>query len=193
MIGVLSAALLILTIFAVLFAANSPIEKPLESAAVIFVFAGSAEYKSRAAKAAELFRAHCADKIVLTDDAAQGGWSASDRRNLFYWESARRELIKNGVPPENIEVLPQPVFGTRDEAVLLVETVKARGWQSVLLVTSDFHTRRAYETVRRICEHQNLNLQIGIAAAENRSSTALDKIRRRGEETIKSIYYRLFY
>lgn len=174
-------------------AAASKIEKPLPSADAIFVFSGSAEYKSRAGKAAELFRQGRAPKIVLTDDKQQGGWSKSEERNPFFWELARGELIKNQVPAAAIEVLPDAVVSTHNEAVLLIKQIKKNDWQKVLLVTSDFHTRRALRTVERAAAAENLNVRIGIAAADSSGASTTKRWRRAGEEIIKSIYYQLFY
>lgn len=167
-------------------------QKPLLRADAIYVFSGAAEYQARARKAAELFHEQRAPTIVLTDDANQSGWSASEQRNPFYWELARRELIARGVPAAAIEVLPEPVFGTHDEAVLLAELVRARRWQTVLIVTSDFHQARALWTVERVFAQKNVTAAIGVEPVATSARTAADWMTARSE-TVKFWYYRIFY
>jgi uncharacterized SAM-binding protein YcdF (DUF218 family) len=119
------------------------VQKPLDKADVIVVLGGSATYIERTQKAAQLFKEKVSDHIVLTDDGLQGGWSRAEQRNPYFVELARKELIGQGVPPENIEILSPPVSGTRDEAVLVGNEIQKRGWRQVLIVTSAYHSRRS--------------------------------------------------
>ena len=138
------------------------VEKPLPQADVIYVFSGGAAFVERTGKAAEIFLQGRANRIVLTNDGFKGGWSRKDARNPFFWELAQRELIKQGVPAEAITVLPPLVESTRDEAVLLAATARTENWQSILLVTSPYHTRRALWTTETALAQSNQSLQIGI-------------------------------
>jgi uncharacterized SAM-binding protein YcdF (DUF218 family) len=119
------------------------VEKPLERADVIVVLGGSATYIERTQKAARLFRENVSERIVLTDDGQQGGWSRAEKRNPYFVELARNALIAQDVPAENIEILSPPVDGTKDEALLVGREIEKRGWQRVLIVTSAYHSRRA--------------------------------------------------
>lgn len=173
-------------------AANSKSALILEQADAIFVFSGSAEYKARTRKAAELFHQKRAALIVLTNDTGKGGWSARDERNPFYWELAQRELIAQGVPAEAIEILPEPVFGTHDEAVLLYKIANERRWQAVLLVTSEFHAARALWTVERVFDQNNAGIAVAVESAAATSKTA-DAWTTSASETVKFWYYQSFY
>lgn len=119
------------------------VQKPLEKADVIVVLGGSATYIERTQKAAQLFKENVSERIVLTDDGLQAGWSRAEQRNPYFVELARQELIDQGVPPENIEILSPAVFGTKDEAVLVGSEAQKRNWRSVLIVTSAYHSRRS--------------------------------------------------
>ena len=119
------------------------VQQPLEKADVIVVLGGSATYLERTQKAAGLFREKTSGRIILTNDGLQSGWSPAEQKNLYFVELARRELIAQGVPPENIEELSPIVSGTKDEAVLVGEEIQKRGWQRVLIVTSAYHSRRS--------------------------------------------------
>ena len=136
--------LVIVWVFGAWFAAASLIVSvPLDRADVIVVLAGSATYKERASKAAELYRAGVSRTIILTNDNRQGGWSNTEERNPYFYERSRGELLSAGVSAADIVVLPDPVYSTYDEAVLLRRYSELRGWQSIVVVTSAYHSRRA--------------------------------------------------
>jgi uncharacterized SAM-binding protein YcdF (DUF218 family) len=124
------------------------VESPLARADAIVVLSGSATYVERTQKAAALFKEGRSAKIILTNDNQQGGWSSAEQRNPLFYELATRELTRAGVPPSAIEVLAQPVYSTRDEAVLLRSYSDDRRLQSLIVVTSAYHSRRALNTFR---------------------------------------------
>ncbi len=126
------------------------VEKPLEHADVIMVLSGSAVYKERTRKAAELYIQGVAPKIFITDDGRRSGWSQSEKTNLPFVELERRELIANGVPADSITALPYRVSGTEYEAKALADELVDRPLNSVLLVTSAYHTRRALRTFEKV-------------------------------------------
>jgi uncharacterized SAM-binding protein YcdF (DUF218 family) len=161
--SVIFLILLVAWFFVAPFLAESLIvEKPLERADAIFILSGSSTYLERTQKAAEIFKAGTAPKIFLTDDGSQGGWDRQERRNPFFAERARWELIKQGVPEDAIETLPGVVEGTQDEAILAEKTLRERNLKSILLVTSPYHTRRTLSTFETLL-HKN-GVEIGIAS-----------------------------
>lgn len=177
------------------------IEKPLEKADAIFVFSGSSVYIERTRKAAELFKRGVSNKIFLTDDGERGGWSRAEQRNPPFVELAKNELVKQGVPAENIEILQPVVSATFDEANVLSETVKAKNLNSVLLVTSGYHTRRAFSICEKVLRENNLETEIGIVSSEagiNTPSTEKWWLSPKGwyfvgGEYLKSVGYWMFY
>jgi uncharacterized SAM-binding protein YcdF (DUF218 family) len=118
-------------------------EAPLDKADAIVVLSGSANYRERTREAAKLFFEGRSQRILITNDNARGPWSSADQRNLFYYERSLEELGNAGVPSQNIEVLMTPVTGTFDEAEVVREYAQERRWQSILIVTSAYHSRRA--------------------------------------------------
>jgi uncharacterized SAM-binding protein YcdF (DUF218 family) len=52
--------------------------------------------------------------------------------------------VKHGFPASYFQVLPNGADSTRDEAKVFKEELRRRGIHRVLLVTSNFHSRRAY-------------------------------------------------
>lgn len=145
-------------------AENLIVEKKLEKADAILVLGGSSTYVERTRKAAELYKNGIAPKIFLTNDGGQGGWNIHEQRNPYFYENARWELIANGVPAENIEVLPEIVEGTHDEAVLFEKTAREMELKKVLIVTSAYHTRRALSTFESVFGESSGAIEIGISS-----------------------------
>lgn len=165
----------------------------------IVVLSGSSAYVERTRRAAELFRAGVAPKVILTNDNAMSGWSSAQQRNPLFVERATEELRRAGVPGERIEVLPQTVAGTYEEAVLLREYAAARGTRSLLFVTSGYHSRRALWTLRRVFRESGV--EVGLAASSPGDQTPTPFTwwwSRRGWRAVgleypKLIYYRVRY
>lgn len=137
------------------------VEVPLEKADAIFVLGGSAAYLERTEKASYIYKQGIAKKIFLTDDGEQAGWSESKRRNPSFVELARENLIANGVKEEDIETLNPQVKNTFQEIKLILETAEQKSFQSILIVTSAYHTRRT----KIILESMESNTKVGILHA----------------------------
>ena len=138
------------------------VEQPIEHAEAILILGGSAAYVERTQKAAQLFKNNVAPKIFLTNDGTKAGWSEKEQRNPPYVELAEQSLIGQGIPKENIEILPTVTDSTQEEANLLAKTAKERGLQSILLVTSAYHTRRTLWTFDKTMRQNNVSIKIGI-------------------------------
>jgi uncharacterized SAM-binding protein YcdF (DUF218 family) len=54
------------------------------------------------------------------------------------------------------------VDSTSDEAATLAECIRERGWRSVVLVTSDYHTRRAGIIWRKTIRRRHLDVQLSV-------------------------------
>lgn len=89
----------------------------------------------RANRAAELYRAHWAPHIVASGRPLRPYLSIPDLM--------RRDLVQRGVPDSAIVSYPRPVGNTREEAEALRQLAVERGWKHVLVVTSNYHTRRS--------------------------------------------------
>lgn len=181
------------------FAENLIVEKPLEKADVILVLAGSSVYTERTEKAAEIYRQGSAPKIVLTDDGEQSGWSRTEQRNVPYVELARRDLIAQGVPADNIEIVVPNGSGTIYEARIVKEKALENGWQSIIIVTSAYHTRRALWTFEKVFAGDTVEIGI-VGAPTGRQTPApfewwLTALGWRlvGGEYVKSFYYWIYY
>jgi uncharacterized SAM-binding protein YcdF (DUF218 family) len=93
----------------------------------------------RAARAAELYKAGWAPRVI-----------ASGRLLRSYAgiaELEEHDLEAGGVPEGAIVKLPASDRNTREECTGIGQFAAAHGWKRILLVTSNYHTRRA----RYIC------------------------------------------
>ena len=175
------------------------VNEPLASADAIVVLSGSSAYVERTHKAAQLYHEGRAPLVLLTDDHTRGGWSSEQQRNPFFVERAIEELIKAGVRKERIDVAPGFAGSTRDEAMIL--KLYALGdrnehfpekYNSLLVVTSAYHSRRTLRTFRQI--FADTDVKIGTEpVAGGTVATAFWWLRPEGWRTVGSEYVKLIY
>ena len=173
------------------------VSAPLERADAIVVLSGSACLIERTKEAADLYNSNVASRVVLTNDNLRGTWSSAEQRNPFFYERARDNLVLTGVPPQRIEVIYHPVYGTYDEAQTVRDYAQAQGFKSILVVTSGYHSRRALWTLQRV--FKDSNVQVGMQAVDTGIETPPPLtwwLHARGwqmvaGEYVKSVYYHL--
>jgi uncharacterized SAM-binding protein YcdF (DUF218 family) len=188
-------------LFAYLLIDYLTVQRRLKKADAVVVLAGSADYQSRTRAAAELVRNGFADRVLVTNDGQRGSWDTVEQRNLYFAELAIRSLLEEKVAPAAIEVLPGFVTSTREEGEAVVSVAAQRGYGSLILVTSGYHTRRTLWTFARSAEKRGLQVDLGIESpeADRELSAKLfwwllpDRWRNVAEELPKLIYYRQVY
>jgi uncharacterized SAM-binding protein YcdF (DUF218 family) len=126
------------------------VRSELAQADALVVLSGGPFYEERTRHAAELFKRGRAPRLVLTDDGIKGPWSFEKERNPTFTELEVEELLRAGVEARSIEIIPQQVSSTYEEAVLVRDYAQARGLRSVLVVTSPYHSRRALWVWQRV-------------------------------------------
>jgi uncharacterized SAM-binding protein YcdF (DUF218 family) len=124
------------------------------------VLAGSSAYRERSKLAARLYAELNASTIFISDDGGRAGWSEIDKANLSFVTLTRRELISSGVPDDAIVQLPDTMTGTDSEARAFRRQADGLPVQSVVLVTSPYHTRRVNSTFQRALA--GTGIEIGI-------------------------------
>jgi uncharacterized SAM-binding protein YcdF (DUF218 family) len=177
------------------------VEKRLEKADAILVLGGSSVYVERTQEAALLYKKGIAPKIFLTDDGERAGWSQEKQTNPPFVELAKESLISQGVPSENIEILSPQVTGTIYEAEILLKKVKDENLDSLLIVTSAYHTKRSLWIFEKVFSDNNLPIKIGIIPAQTGQQTPPPNfwwLTPRGwqlvaGEYVKTLYYWLYY
>jgi uncharacterized SAM-binding protein YcdF (DUF218 family) len=114
-------------------------EDRLVKADAIVAFAGDGRC-NREKRAAELYHQGWADNVVVSGMSFAWGYHTG--------EAARRYVMSLGVPEEKISMICE-TLNTRAEARALDDLMRERGWNSAIVVTSAFHSRRATYTAER--------------------------------------------
>lgn len=114
-------------------------ERPVAADAIVIL--GDDNYSGdRATRATELLNAGWAPRII-----ASGRYL---RPYASIAELEEHDLTARGVPASAIVRFAHRAENTRDEAAAISQFASARGWKRIIVVTSNYHTRRA----RYICE-----------------------------------------
>src|ERR1700692_2965823 len=153
--GIISSliSLLFLIVFCfVLYAARRPllrlageswvVEDPLQQSDALLLLSDDNFFADRATRASELYRQKLAPIVM-----------ASGRRlrpTAGVAELMEHDLIERGIPKDRIIRFPQDADNTREEALALRTLVTEKNWHSVIVVTSNYHTRRARYIFQRV-------------------------------------------
>jgi uncharacterized SAM-binding protein YcdF (DUF218 family) len=130
------------------------VEDPLDKADALIVLGDDNFYADRATRAAQLFREGKAPIVV-----------ASGRRlrpNAGIAELMEHDLFERGVPKDKIVRFVHDADSTLEEAQALTRLAKERKWHSIVVVTSNFHTRRARYIFRHVFP-QGIDVRIASA------------------------------
>lgn len=159
-------ALAIVTFFFLLYLVRRPVfrfiaeswivEDPLHKADALIVLSDDDFYADRATRAAELFREGKASLVI-----------ASGRRlrpTVGIVELMEHDLIERGVPKDKILRVPHDGDSTLEEAETLANLAKAKKWHSAIVVTSNYHTRRARYIFRHVFPQ---GIEVRVASARD--------------------------
>ena len=114
---------------------------PLRRADAVLVLGG--DYTcGRILKAGQLVREGYAPRVIVSGGQPQYELQEPDM--------AIQCAVKHGYPAQVFEPLYANAFSTRDEAEKIKPVLEREGVRSVLVVTSDFHTRRAGRLLRQV-------------------------------------------
>lgn len=140
----LVALLLVVALCALVYFARHPImrflaeswviDEPAAHADAILLLGDDDFYADRATHAAELYRQGVAQEVVASGRRLRPSAGIS--------ELMVHDLVERGVPREKIVSFSHDASSTIEEAEALESFVKAHHWKSVVIVTSNYHTRR---------------------------------------------------
>jgi uncharacterized SAM-binding protein YcdF (DUF218 family) len=111
------------------------IDAPAAHADALLLLGDDNFYADRATHAAELIRHGVAPVVIAS------GWRL--RRGAGVVELQEHDLIERGVPKDKIIRFPHDAESTLEEAVALARLCSERHFRSVIVVTSNYHARRA--------------------------------------------------
>jgi len=132
------------------------VDDPASQADALIILSDDDFIGSRAAKAADLYHEGRAQHIV-----------ASGRMMRPYagvGELMQRDLTDRGVPTSSIEIYRHNASGTLEEAQTLRSLVVGKKWRHVVIVTSNYHTRRARYIFQKVFP---LGVQVDVASAKD--------------------------
>jgi hypothetical protein len=132
------------------------VDDPASKADAMIILSDDDFIGSRATKAADLYHEGRAPVIV-----------ASGRMMRPYagvGELMQRDLTDRGVPASAIEIYRHNASDTLDEAQTLRSLVVQKKWRHVVIVTSNYHTRRARYIFQKVFP---LGVQVDVASAKD--------------------------
>lgn len=118
------------------------VQDRIEPADIIIVIGDDDFTADRAKEAAALFRAGWAPQILASGRMLRPYASIADYM--------AQDLQSDGVPPSAILRFSHRADDTREEAEGLRVLAEQKGWRRILLVTSNYHTRRARYIFRKV-------------------------------------------
>jgi uncharacterized SAM-binding protein YcdF (DUF218 family) len=175
------------------------VKHEIAAAEAIVVLSGPGTYEERTDWAAKLYHERRAPTVVLSNEGLLSGWSASEQRNLYFYELAGRRLQQVGVAPQDVRVVSDIGAGTYPESIRLCQYAVQQRWNRILVVTSAYHSRRALWSMRRAC--QGNSIQIGMDSPPpgwQTPSPSFWWLHKSGwrfvaAEYVKMVYYRFAY
>jgi len=132
------------------------IEDSIEKADAIVVLGDDNFFADRATRASELYRQGKAPVVVASGRRLRPSASIA--------ELMEHDLIERGVPKDRIIRFSHDADGTREEAEALLRVAQQRNWRALIIVTSNYHTRRARYIFRRVFPQ---SMEIYVASARD--------------------------
>lgn len=141
------------------FAAESWIvNDPAAHADAIIVLGDDNFYGDRATQAAQMFRQGVASVVVASGRRLRPSAGIS--------ELIEHDLIERGVPKDKVERFAHDAENTREEGVALRRLALEKGWKSVVVVTSNYHTRRVRYIFQKVFPR---GVDVSVASARDGS------------------------
>ncbi len=145
-LGLLGLTVIIMVLLLASWEAGPPwqllvVSDPLAPADAIVPLAGE---QKRPVEAARLFAAGYAPRVAITNLPVSRRWRAEYRRQVTSL------LARGGVPETEIVLVPGIAESTYEEAVNVRAFAEEKGWRSLIVVTSAWHTRRSRVIFRQV-------------------------------------------
>lgn len=125
----------------------------LEKANAIVILSGGDE--TRMSEALDLYEEGYADIVILTETGRE-----LENLDVLHSFDMRIQLMNNGVPSGNILITDHIVGSTVDEAVAVKNLLTNRQFNSAIIVTDPYHTKRTSIIFREIFADSPIKLMI---------------------------------
>lgn len=126
-------------------------ENPEKSSAIV-VMSGDDTAGSRVKKGVELFKKGYAPLLILS--GSKIGW------NTYATEIMKKQARLENIPKERIITLKSEADSTISEAYQILRFCRRRKLKKILIVTSDFHTRRTAFTFRHLLDSKDIEILV---------------------------------
>ncbi len=117
----------------------------------------------RVLEASDLYKAGLTDRVVIVEES-MGAYRELEARGahiISNTQQCRNAAIALGIPSESIVVLPGDACSTQQEAIIIRDYIKNRnGIDTILLVTSSDHTRRASMIFEKAFEKSGMQVVV---------------------------------
>jgi len=112
--------------------------------------------------AASLLKKGLCDKVSVADMSKWHIYSSVHGKNLSFEQWVIYKLGQYGIGKDRIEFIKMErgFWGTKSEAVSFIRFLSHTSYKEIVLVTSAYHTRRAYLIFRKLIKPQNLPVYI---------------------------------
>jgi uncharacterized SAM-binding protein YcdF (DUF218 family) len=127
-------------------------ETPAPADAIVVLAGGD---PARSLEAVRLYKAGLAPFVVVTTEPPPRVFDQLKSDGIVLnqtYENYMKVIAGYGVPPDHIVRIETYVFDTLDELRTVKTFANGRGWKRLLIVTSNFHTRRSRMTARYVLE-----------------------------------------
>lgn len=147
-------------------------------------------YPERVLQVVDLYHRGVADNLIIVYES-MGPYKVLEARGasvIRTTEQARDAAVALGMPDSCITMLPGDARSTLDEALAVREYMTGRpGFDTLLLVSSPAHMRRAYMIFSTVLQDAGLNTYIGTSPSEYSSFNPANWWKRR--EDIQSVLF----
>jgi uncharacterized SAM-binding protein YcdF (DUF218 family) len=136
---------------------------PETTADVIYILGGSQKsLKFKFKTAADLYHKAICKKILILSRPGKTEYSSLLGRNLTNNEWANWKFEELGIPKKNVEPISikKGFFGTLTEAKGISRLIRERGYKSVALITSPYHTHRVKISFEEFLKDNGVTLYV---------------------------------
>lgn len=135
-------------------------------------------FTDRVLQAADLYAQGKAGRVIIAEES-MGGYQGLIDRGVFiisHTTQAANSLAALGVPVDSITVLPGDARSTLDEAVIVLDYLRKNpGIDTIILVSSPYHLRRASMIFRKAFKEAGLQVFTGTSGSGAWSSFNADR------------------
>lgn len=174
------------------------VEHPPEKSDLIVCLAGG--NVDRGLAVADAYGKGLAPRIFMAREEPPDGYKLLKERGVNYPESVdlMRKLLEGlGIPRSAFFTDDRPSKSTYEEAKLVKDVVMERGYSSLIVITTPYHSRRAWLTFRKVFEENEVRLLMLPSPYSDFRATDWWKKRRYLRDVIveyqKLIYYKMKY